>query len=390
VIFLLIGAGLGSVLCFGLAALLGVLALFNVDSPRLGALPAFAFGGVGALGLPLIWYALQRLRGRPPHAWKAGRLSLLLGLLILTVSIGAGQASLNYDLAPEIVIGVAQFFAVLASAAVVLALTALGWGHFTQLRAWGHFLSGAWLAVGAAFFAEVVAVAILAVVGVTLLTFFAPAEIRELGRLARMFQATENPEVLSALIYKPWVVAGVLLTVSVLLPLLEELLKPVGVLLTLRRRPGPMAAFLGGALGGVGFAVTESLLNLSTRQEAWAVLIVARVGTTVMHALTTGLVGWGLGQVMATRRPWRLLGAYSGAVMIHGLWNAGAVGLALGGGALLDQAEVNNWLLPQNLLLAGVVAISGLMLLGLVAAGAAALAILGFRLRQQESMLSAT
>jgi hypothetical protein len=69
-----------------------------------------------------------------------------------------------------------------------------------------------------------------------------------------------------------------------------------------------------GALGGAG---------------GWTAGAAARLGTTVMHCTTGGLVGWGWGQLWQTRRPWRLLGTYGAAVGLHGLWNAASIGSVL-------------------------------------------------------------
>jgi hypothetical protein len=142
-----------------------------------------------------------------------------------------------------------------------------------------------------------------------------------------------------------------------------------------------MAAFMGGVLGGVGFGVVESLLNLSTRQDTWWPLIVARTGTLIMHALTTGLVGWGWGQLVATRRPWRLLLAYLSAVVIHGLWNAGAIGLALLGQDFSQAPTFSAETLAQTSgMLLSLFCLTSLGLMGLIM-----LAGLGHRLRRNEA-----
>ena len=80
---------------------------------------------------------------------------------------------------------------------------------------------------------------------------------------------------------------------------------------------------------GSGFALAENLFNGDVGGvEGWVLGAVTRTGTTAMHCLTSGLVGWGWGQLWSARRPLRLLGALAAAMIIHGVWNAAAVGLS--------------------------------------------------------------
>ena len=87
-------------------------------------------------------------------------------------------------------------------------------------------------------------------------------------------------------------------------------------------------AFLGGALGGAGYAFFESLF-LPQPGEEWAITMVARAGTPLIHAFNTGLVCWGLAEGVRRRRWLLAAGAYVLAVGLHGMWNLAAIGIGL-------------------------------------------------------------
>ncbi|MEK7328731.1 MAG: hypothetical protein AAB217_26090, partial [Chloroflexota bacterium] len=266
----------GLVLGVGAAAVLLLILILRTAGSGPGVVTVVTILGLALLGAPLTWHAMRRLQGNPPPPWQARPSWIVAGGVLVVASLLCGQASLSLDLLPDLVLGPAQYLAVLSPAAILLALTAGGWAGFSRLRAWGHLISGAWLAVAVSFVAEVIVIGVLAVLGLTLLIAIAPAEFEALLQRLQTFQVTGNFDLLSDWLFKPWVMAGAFVTASIALPAIEEALKPLGVILMLGRRPTPMAAFLGGMMGGLGFAVVESLTNLSATQEGWLGLVVAR------------------------------------------------------------------------------------------------------------------
>jgi RsiW-degrading membrane proteinase PrsW (M82 family) len=372
----------GLVLGVGAAALVSLILILSPEGPGPGVVTVVTILGLALLGAPLAWHAWSRLRGNPPLAWQARPSWIVAGGVLIAASLLCGQASLSLNLLPTLIPGLAQYLAVLSPAAILLALTAGSWAGFSALRAWGHLISGAWLAVVLSFVAEVIVIGVLAVLGLAVLITLAPAEFEVLLQRLQTFQTTENFDLLSDWLFTPWMIAGVLVTASIALPAIEEALKPLGVILMLGRRPTPMAAFLGGMMGGLGFAVVESLTNLSATQDGWLGLVVARIGTMVMHGLTAGLVGWGWGQVAVhrARGALRLAAAYLTAVTIHGLWNAAAVIIAFGSLSVLGQSTT----IPQQAIWGVLMALGLIVLVGLTLAAVAGLMVIGSRLRQVE------
>jgi hypothetical protein len=187
--------------------------------------------------------------------------------------------------------------------------------------------SGAFLATFLAFSTE-------AIFG--LLTLFAvaltPNGMAWLQKLAANLQDPSwmaDPVNLSQVLLSLPVAIALVLIFMVIAPLGEELFKPLGVALMSYRRPGAARAFLWGVAGGTGFAIAEGLFNAAIALEGWSVVVILRVGSTLMHCLGSGLMGLGWHHLLRTRRPWHILGTYAASVGLHILWNMGAIGIAV-------------------------------------------------------------
>jgi RsiW-degrading membrane proteinase PrsW (M82 family) len=180
---------------------------------------------------------------------------------------------------------------------------------------------------------------LVAMVGMILLAFivlvFSPELSQELTNLAPHL---ENPltytesmqEMISRIIQQPVLMAGVFAYTAVLIPLIEEALKPLGLWLLVGRRLTPAEGFVGGMICGAGFALFENLSALSTSGEEWALLAVIRISTALLHILNTGLMGWALANAWTKKRYRWLAFSYVFAVSVHGIWNAlGIAGFAL-------------------------------------------------------------
>ncbi len=129
---------------------------------------------------------------------------------------------------------------------------------------------------------------------------------------------------------------------AVVAPIVEELTKPLGVLLLGRRLRGPAEAFLVGMAGGAGFAIVENMLYESGGFRLWAAVATMRGVGGVLHPLNAGLVALGWYGVLCTDAPgrWRrLFGFYGLAVAIHALWNGGLTLIFSAAGAYFFAAD---------------------------------------------------
>ncbi len=135
-------------------------------------------------------------------------------------------------------------------------------------------------------------------------------------------------EQLSPLFADPLIILLLLLFISLAVPIIEELIKPIGLYLSLNRNWSPASGFALGALSGAGFALFENLA-LAVGPADWLPVMGARIGTTAIHLLTSGLIGWSLVKVRSEKKYGKLFGTYLLSVFLHGFWNAMALLLSI-------------------------------------------------------------
>jgi hypothetical protein len=297
----------------------------SVDALQLFML-AVSMAFCGVLILPSSIYSLARLIGYPQEHFPAFLRRLRPTLLIFAFPLLAGigywvsqNANLAWWTLPFIhvlVIGLSILWL------VYLAVRDLYLGSPQRIS--GVFTSGLALAPMLIMLAEVAAIlAALVLMGVVMAA--RPELTETANQLAERLRAVQSsPEailrILQPVINSPAVIFSVIVFGAVIVPLIEELIKPVGVWLLAGRRLTPAEGFAIGALSGAGYALVESLFLGSGGQE-WAFVVFARLGTSAVHILTAGLMGWALVTAWTQSRYIRLAAIYLLAVLIHGLWN---------------------------------------------------------------------
>jgi len=298
--------------------------------------------GLG-LGLPLGWQGLSSLLGRPSRPFRS-RLMGLLALLVLSVVVG--QIILTTDFFAPLVF---PPFYVLGAALPPLIVTAFVGRRLTSAAVPAHWRevvlqigSGAFLATFLAFALEAT-FGLFSLFAVLLAVALAPNGMAWLQELTANLQDPSwiaDPVNLSQVLLSPPIAIALVLILGVIAPLGEELFKSLGVALMSYRRPGAARAFLWGVAGGAGFAIMEGLFSAAVALEGWSVMVLLRVGTTLMHCLGSGLMGLGWYHLLRTRRPWHILGTYAASVGLHVLWNVGAMGMAaISLGAMASGAD---------------------------------------------------
>ena len=319
--------------------------------------------GMG-LGLPLAWQGLNSLRGRPSRPFRPWPTSLLAAIFV--VAAVCGQAILSFDLLPPLAF---PPFHILATALPPLIILASAGRRLSQAGVrWRdvilHLSSGAFLAALGAFSLEALSALLLslAVFAIVALTPGGEAWLQELVANLSNPAWLQDPNNLRQLLLSPAVLVILTSLLTVIAPLIEEFLKPIGVAITSYRRPSRAQAFLWGLAGGAGFALVEGLLNGTIALEGWGAMVVMRVGAAAMHCLGSGLMALGWHHLFVTRRPWHLLAAYAASVSLHGLWNAAAGGMVV---VSLTMAPAAGELAPGGL--AALFLLAFLILLALLA-----------------------
>lgn len=322
---------------------------------------------VGCLYLLLSVLAPQKLNSAPLSSGVAGfsifALSLTLGgaLLFQSVSALSRRPSSGFHLPHPIIFALA-FIATVSLGALITWMGNASWVIFPIFYVLGIGLPIGWVMAAAgerfiragtrfnwreailqlssgAFITTSIAVFFeaMTLLGVIIVVFMGilvtPGGLESLEALSENLQQPgwiETPENLQNLLFSPAVIISLFFLMSVAVPLIEEMLKTVGVLLMSYRRPSKAQALWWGLLGGAGFAFAEGLFNsnLAIGDMSWAVLAPMRFGTTILHCLTGALMGLGWYALFFDKKPLQWLNRYVQAVVVHGIWNAFSLGLA--------------------------------------------------------------
>ena len=316
----------------------------EIDLARATMGASFVALGLG-LGLPLAWQGVSSLRGLPSRLFRPRSAWVLVAVFVAVVILG--QAVLVFDLLPALTF--LPFYILGAVLPPLFFVAFVGRRLAGSDTRWRDVVlqlaSGAFLATFGAFGLEA-AFGLLSMVVVVILAALSPGgaawfqDPSPYLQDPRWFQSPEN--LYGSLPSLPiLIVLG--LIVLVIGPMIEEMFKPLGVVIMsycrpfdrpfgcaqgkAQGRPSKAQSFFWGLAGGAGFSLAEALFNGTSSLEGWVGVATLRVGATAMHCLGGGLMGLGWYYIFATRRPWRLLGAYAASVSLHALWNAAASGM---------------------------------------------------------------
>ena len=340
----------------------------EATDPTMSFMVAGSLAFAGILTLPSAWYAWKHLSHpeiEPAPRKESRNFVPILTVVVLVLVTGAlllgNWVSTNENLS-WLILPLLNIVATGLPAAWLVYVGTRGLIPGRPSRWWGVFSSGLVFTPVIILVVELfvlIAVGILAIIWV----MFDPSLSNQLTSLASRIQdAGSNPEALLQIILpfllNPGVLVLVFAFISVIVPVIEEALKPLGLWFLAGQRITPAQGFGYGVLCGAGFGLFENLGNTSMGGETWAILTATRASTLLLHCLNSGLVGWGLASVWTHRRYLRLAATFLYAVTIHGLWNGLAV-LSLMG-SLEGETSIS---IPASLVQAGSYAPIGIVAL---------------------------
>jgi hypothetical protein len=285
---------------------------------------------LGFVGLVNAVLAGLRIAGRPVQQHQPnGRLRFLahplLWLLLSGLALGLGYLVSAYDVYPFFLLPPIHIAAVIFPLLLVVWLAVRGLEPGAPQRTWGVFSSG--MLIGPIFIFALELIALLFLGLFILLTLSGDADLAfTLTRLLAYSQTTAFPDperlldIARPLLLQPVVLIAMLANFAVAVPLIEEIFKPMGVWLLAGKDLSPQEGFALGAISGAGYAAFETL-SIQLAGEFWLAIVSIRSITGLLHALTAGLVGYGLVLAWGERRYLRLAGLYLLSVTLHGAWN---------------------------------------------------------------------
>jgi hypothetical protein len=324
-------AGLSLLASAAMLLIVGILALTGSASEQ--AYPLFSLGWnavlVVMLLLPGIFYSLEWLTGkRLLPRYTSGlpiKMATILAICLWPLAIFAGDRIARTTDVTRMVLPALQVLAVGIPLWLLVRLGIRGIHKQTRQRIWGTLNFGLIVTSPVALAVEIIVFAAAGLLGV-FWVMTRPDLIQELERLASRLMVTQaNPDMVLRIIkpymQKPLVIFSVLAAGAGLAPLVEELIKPLALWLFVRKLQ-PADGFVLGVISGAAFALLESLNNLANPLGTeWAAVVFGRLGTGILHTVTTGLTGWALASAWSKRQYIRVGAATLLAMCLHMLWN---------------------------------------------------------------------
>lgn len=360
----------GALTFFSVAVLMAVTALGtvlvgeSVAAQQTIILTVSAFQALILIGATFV--SIQRFREQTfaerDTSFTISARQVVSSLVLVGAALFAGYQFIESDTANWLLLPILTIPAVVLPLFVLLGLAVRGIPLGTRWQSWNVFGLAMTLAPFILVFLELLALAFIVIV-VMVVLMSQPGFAMEMQQLSRQMyrldpQSQAAQELLAPLVVNPGVMAVSAVYFAMIVPLLEELLKPLGVWFFARKLTGAAQGFALGALSGCAYGLIETL-GVSAQTADWASLLLTRIGTGALHITTSALMGAAIVYAVQQRRYLRLLGIYALSVSLHGLWNTLALFFAFA--TLSDtfelQNSLGNWLTPLN---------AGLALLALI------------------------
>jgi hypothetical protein len=355
-------------------SLAGVMIWLSKDSSGTGAQVFFSFGWTAVLLflllLPSTILAGFRLTGAAVPALNLNKIYMysLGSLVIVPIAIGLGSLLTRNERLAELLLPLIQLVTVGLPLVWLISLGTRGFSTVQSQRGWGIFSFSTTLSIPIILVVETILIVLIGIAGVIWLRISSPELIQQLSNtMQRLANSERDSEavlrILRPYLNQPVVLIGSVAVTAGIVPLLEELLKPMALWFFAPRPLTAREGFIGGLICGASFALFESLGALSNPpMETWPLVAIGRIGTGILHTATSGLVGWGMGSAWSEGKFVRLAGAYAAAFCFHGIWNI--FGLLTGLGSLTRFLGINSGILDVFIQISPVVLIilSGLLI----------------------------
>ena len=300
---------------------------------------AFSFGFVNLLLMGCAWFVLEKVRGREQadlpirFPFSARQIFAVFGIVIISIGIGTVVTLTENQFLGWFLLPILTIFVIVPPIWLIFTIGSNRLELGARWRFFSIFGLGITIAPLLIIILEIVVLGVGIILGSVYLAIAQPEMIAEITRLADLLSEETNEMVilnlLAPYLANPALIAIGISYIAIIVPLIEELFKPLAVWLFAKQIETPAQGFGLGLLSGAAFALFESLNASADGSTSWGVIVTARAGTSLLHLTTSGLVGWGIVSAFKEKKYGRLIGAYLSAVLIHGIWNAAAAGAGI-------------------------------------------------------------
>jgi hypothetical protein len=387
VILTLVVSALGSLFFAVQAFALGVFWLISLLDPARSVSEVAPLGVLfwnsilgGLLLIPILLLSIYQLRKKPVPDWlnldnptlaKASRWVILIWPVVVLL----GWLVANSESAAMLFLGPINLLVAGIPILWIFQAVQRGLSGGSQLRKWRIFGFSIAILPTIVILVELLAFVFLGGLGLIWLGFriYADPLIEQqiIQLTDQMIMHTEDIDamigVIKPFLLQPSIIFWVLAIFGGIIPIIEEVLKPLALWPLAGCRITPQEGFVGGLLCGAGFALMENVFYFTNvlLAEDWLFMAIGRAGTGVLHMLASGLLGWGLAKAWR-KGGWAFLGlATLGAFILHGLWNILAFVSGLAPLLILDAEPSLGQLLLSHIpvILLMTVSIAGLFLI---------------------------
>lgn len=343
VILTLVVSALGSLFFAVQAFALGVFWLVSLSDPVRSMTEGASLGLLfwnsilgGVLLIPILLLSIYQLREKPAPAWlnlenptiaKASRWVILIWPVVVLL----GWLIASREGAAVIFLGPINLLVAGIPILWIFQAVQRGLSGGSQLRKWRIFGFSIAILPLVVILVELLALMFLGGLGLIWLglrIYTNPLIEQQIVQLIDQITFyTEDIDallgVLKPFLLQPSIIFWVLAIFGGIIPIIEEVIKPLALWPLAGRRMTPQEGFVGGLLCGAGFALMENVFYFTNvlLAEEWLFMAIGRAGTGVLHMLASGLLGWGLAKAWRNGN-WRFLGLTTlGAFILHGGWN---------------------------------------------------------------------
>lgn len=288
---------------------------------------AWAAGLIGAVMALSAWFTFHRVIGKPVHPRSGGGSFRLASICLLAwpLVILAGRALTDSNLSQNWM-PLLQILSLVIPFWWFYELGRRGLPSLNPQRSAGLAAVGLTLTPALLIFLELVFGLIFLLVGMFSLAG-SPDLALQMNELASKLQS--NPadpavfqEASRMLLGAPGVLFFLMVVVAGIIPVLEELVKPLGIWFTAGHPITPGMGWISGLISGAAFGLVESLgVSANFSGAEWASVTIQRTGSGLLHITTCALVGWGLACAWQQRTYLKLALSFTAAVALHCLWN---------------------------------------------------------------------
>ncbi len=149
--------------------------------------------------------------------------------------------------------------------------------------------------------------------------------------LADMFESASLAQNSTGnILHQPVILIALFVGTAIVAPLIEEACKGMGLRLLRGAIQRPLDGLMMGMAAGLGFGLVESAFYLGALSSPWLIGGWVRLITLLLHGVATSLVGVAYARSLRTHRRRDVLAGYGRAVLLHGVWNAVAIGTVIG------------------------------------------------------------